>query len=232
MVGFVMRFESQMTIVRELIDAGFFGDLYYSKAIYTRRAGNPGGWYSNRKFSGGGPLLDVGVHVVDACHYILGKPAVQRVSAQTFDKIGPRYNVKAIDRYKPSGVSADDIEDMCVSLVYFQNGGVMEVETSYSHHIKEDTCKIEVYGTKGSFIYDYEPNIKVFSEIHNYLADISLVCPPEDDDESFAREIKNFVDSMDDPSLCVAPGADGAEVTRILEAIYKSAELKKEVIFE
>lgn len=114
----------------------------------------PVGWYANKELSGGGPLIDLDVHVVDICHYLMGKPNPTQITGVTFHDIGLRRNVKGIERYIASGDEASDVEDMCVALVRFDDGSVMEVETSYSQHIKEDIIKIECYGTKGGFIYD------------------------------------------------------------------------------
>ena len=73
MIGFVRRFGNDCRIVKDFIDAGDFGDIYYAKATYLRRNGNPGGWFGDKSRSGGGPLIDLGVHVIDLCRYLMGK---------------------------------------------------------------------------------------------------------------------------------------------------------------
>lgn len=174
-----------------------------------------------------------GVHAIDACHYLLGQPTVKTISAQTFDKIGSRRNLKGVEHYIVSGDSSiNNVEDLCIAMLRFEDGGVMEIETSYSHHIEEDHIRIECYGTKGSFVYDSEPNIKMYSEINNYLADITIKCPVDDDAETFAREIKNFIESLDDHSACLNPANDGVVITKMLSGIYESASRAREIVVD
>ena len=74
MIGFVRRHGNDCEVVRENVDAGTFGELYYAKATYLRRNGNPGGWFGDKSRSGGGPLIDLGVHVIDLVRFIFGNP--------------------------------------------------------------------------------------------------------------------------------------------------------------
>lgn len=73
-VGFVRRHATNVEILKTFIDNGELGDIYYAKASYLRRLGNPGGWFSDITKSGGGPLIDLGVHVIDIMWYLMGKP--------------------------------------------------------------------------------------------------------------------------------------------------------------
>ena len=58
-IGFVRRFGNDCSVIKDFIDAGNFGEIYYAKATYLRRNGNPGGWFSDKSRSGGGPLIDL-----------------------------------------------------------------------------------------------------------------------------------------------------------------------------
>jgi len=66
-VGFVRRFSSNATVLKSFIDAGELGQIYYAKAININRIGNPGGWFADSAKSGGGPLIDIGIHFLDLC---------------------------------------------------------------------------------------------------------------------------------------------------------------------
>jgi predicted dehydrogenase len=228
MVGFVMRFEQKAMLLHDWIKAGHFGQIYYAKAAYLRRAGNPGGWFADKTRSGGGPLIDLGVHIIDIGHYLMGKPALATASGATFNKLGYRENLKGVSRYTASDAAGvSDVEDMAVAFLRFADGSVMEVETSYSQHIGEDTFTFECFGTKGGF--SYEPELKVYSEMENYLVDLKPKLAPEDDAASFRREIAHFADCAAGKASCVSPAADGVGIMRILCAIYESARLGKEI---
>src|SRR5690625_754163 len=86
-VGFVRRHGENTKILKQFIDNGDLGEIYYAKASCLRRLGNPGGWFSDQSKSGGGPLIDLGVHMIDICWYMMGKPRPVSVSGNTYGKL-------------------------------------------------------------------------------------------------------------------------------------------------
>jgi len=92
MIGFVRRFGNDCEIVKDFIDRGDFGELYHAKATYLRRKGNPGGWFGDKSRAGGGPLIDLGVHVIDLTRYLMGNPAPVSVYGAAFQKLFSREN--------------------------------------------------------------------------------------------------------------------------------------------
>lgn len=230
MIGFVKRFGMETRICKEFIDNGHLGEIYYAKASYLRRCGNPGGWFADIKRSGGGPLIDLGVHVIDQVRYLMGKPKPVSVSAATFNRIGMRYDVKGIERYKAADYSDYcDVEDMAAALVRFDNGAVLSVETSFSLNIKEDSSSLELFGTKAGA--RLEPKLEIYSEIDDYLVDISPRYNKEKNtfDEWFSKEIAHFTDCIANGTECISPAQDGIELMKILDAAYTSAKAGKEV---
>ncbi|GJM84009.1 hypothetical protein HMSSN139_65050 [Paenibacillus sp. HMSSN-139] len=77
-VGYVRRHASNIAVLKKFIDAGDLGEIYYAKASLLRRLGNPGGWFADKSRSGGGPLIDIGVHAIDLCWYLMGRPKSNR----------------------------------------------------------------------------------------------------------------------------------------------------------
>ena len=96
MVGFVRRFGNDAAITRDFIDAGDLGELYYAKATYLRRNGCPGGWFSDKARSGGGPLIDLGVHVIDLVRYLMNGPKPVSAYGATFSGFGKRSSDSAM----------------------------------------------------------------------------------------------------------------------------------------
>jgi len=233
MIGFVRRFGKNTRIMQDFISNGTLGDIYYAKTSCVRRCGNPGGWFSDKKRSGGGPLIDLGVHMIDLARYLLGKPKAVAVSGATFSKIGTRNNVKMIDRYRPVDVDDYcDVEDMAVAMIRFDNGAVLNVETSFSQHIKEEKLTLELYGSKGGAVI--EPEMEIFTENFDYLVDVKPVFAEDYDpfDANFKAETAHFIDCIENGTKCLNPVEDGVELMRILDAIYLSAETGREIMIE
>jgi predicted dehydrogenase len=232
-VGYVRRHASNIAVLRKFIDAGDLGDFYFAKASMIRRLGNPGGWFADKDRSGGGPLIDIGVHVIDLCWYLMGKPKVKSVSGNTYTKLGNRSHIENYDFYKAADYDAshNDVEDMANALIRFENGASILVDVSFSLHAKQDSAQINIYGTKGSA--EIEPTLSIVTEQHNTMINIEpqISHPAFDFNESFLNEINHFVDSCMGIIECNCPVEDGVEMIKILNAIYQSAAEGREIQF-
>ena len=232
MIGFVRRYGNDCAILKDFISAGYFGDLYYAKATYLRRNGNPGGWFGDKSRSAGGPLIDLGVHVIDLVRYLMGNPKAVSVYGATFQKLFNRPNIKTGGGW----VSADkaqqdicDVEDLATAMIRFDNGAVLSVEASFSLNIKKDEGTIQLFGTKAGAKLD--PDLEMYNDINGYLANVQLDAPTAlSFDGLFDNEVNHYIDCILNGTDCVSPAQDGVELMRILDAIYRSAETGHEVI--
>jgi len=88
MGAFCHRFDNTSQILKKFIDRGEFGEIYYAKANYLRRRGIPGlgGWFTTKELSGGGPLIDCGVHILDTAIWLMGSPEPVEVVGSTYNK--------------------------------------------------------------------------------------------------------------------------------------------------
>jgi len=231
MIGFVRRFGNDAKILKDFIDNGTMGEIYYAKASYLRRNGCPGGWFSNKKLSGGGPLIDLGVHVIDLVRYLMGNPKAVSVSGVTYNKLGQRSHIKTPKTYVAADQQSNvyDVEDLAVALIRFDNGAALTVETSFSLNIKKDTGSIELFGTKAGAKLD--PGLELYSEINDYLVDITPVGDTAlNFNGLFENEVSHFIDCVVNGTKCISPAEDGVEMMKILDAIYESAATNREVI--
>lgn len=233
MIGFVRRFGNDCKIVSDYINNGFFGDIYYGKATYLRRNGCPGGWFGDKSRSAGGPLIDLGVHVIDLTRYLCGNPKPVSVYGATFDYLKNRPGIKD----KGSGyVSASrgnkdifDVEDLASAMIRYDNGTVISVEAAFSLNIKSDEGKIELFGTKAGAKMD--PELEIYTELNGYMSNVQLKTPTAlSFDGLFANEINHFVDCVMNGTECKSPAEDGIILMQILDAIYESARTGHEVI--
>ena len=229
MIGFVRRFGNDTAVTRDFINAGNLGDIYYAKATYLRRNGYPGGWFGNKEYSGGGPLIDLGVHVIDLCRYLMGCPKPVSAYGATFDCIGMRKNLKDSVGYRSSSLVEEkfNVEDMATALVRFDNGAVLSVEASFNLHIKNNVGEIQLFGSKGGVSLD--PEFSLYTEVNNYLADVTLNMPTAlSFDGLFQNEINYFVESLLTDRDLSSIAEDGHTLMKILDAIYESAATGKE----
>lgn len=232
MIGFVMRFGDEAKIAMDFIDNDYLGDIYYSKATYLRRHGAPGGWFVNKEFSAGGPVIDLGVHVIDLTRYLMGKPKPISVFASTADYLKNRPGLKTDVEWKPKDASDNDIynvEDFGVALIKYEGGKTTLLETSYSLN-GESITKKGLFGTKGGMNLNGNET-KLYTEVNGFLADVNLDTNHyKYGGDLFENEMRHFADCILNNTPCIAPAEDGVIIMKILDAIYESAKTGHEVI--
>ena len=231
MVGFVRRYERGSTLLRQLVSQDFFGELYYAKATYLRRNGNPGGWFGDKSRSAGGPLIDLGVHVIDLTRYLMGNPRPVSVYGATFQNLFNRPNIITPKAYYSTSAGPDDIcdvEDLASAMIRFDNGAVLQVEAAFSLNMKEDTGSVQLFGTKGGA--RLSPELELYSEMNGFMTNVTPVCPPESFNFEFQEEINHFVHCLSTGEPCRSPAEDGVQIMRILDAVYESGRTGHEVI--
>ena len=232
MIGFVRRFGNDCVIVSDLINNGVLGDVYYTKAVNIRRNGNPEGWFGEKARSGGGPLIDIGVHSIDLVRYLIGKPQPVSVYGVTYDKLGARKNVKTPKGYVSRSKTDHDIcdcEDIATALIRFDNGITLSVEVSFSLNTVDEPNAIQLFGTDAGV--RLASDVTLCGTTNGYLSTTTLLGKNGFDFEgAFARETKNFVDSARGLAECRSTADDGIALMKILTAVYESADSGHEVV--
>lgn len=232
MIAFVTRYADETRVVKDYIDKGYLGDIYYAKAQYVRRHGNPGGWFADKSKSGGGPVIDLGVHVIDRARFLMGLPKPVSVYAATYDYLKNRTNLKTNVGWRPEGSTKEDIcnvEDFATALIRFENGAVIQLETSYSVN---DAPKsgLTLCGTKGGFKTGDGP-LTLYTEMNDFMVDVKVdTSNLEGARDGFSAELQEFVDCVLGKKTITATAEDGLECMKILDAIYESARTGHEVI--
>jgi predicted dehydrogenase len=232
-VGFVRRFATNTNVLKSFIDDGMLGDIYYAKASCLRRLGNPGGWFADKERSGGGPLIDLGVHIIDICWYLMGRPKVKSISGNTYRQLGNRGNIENLRFYKAADYdqSKNTVEDLANALITFENGSSLYVDVSFTLHAQKDEMQVKLYGTKGGA--ELEPELVLIREENNTIVNIhpQIDHLTFDFSNAFQNEIDSFVSSCLLGTKPVAPVEDGVEIMKILAGIYEAAEKKCVVTF-
>lgn len=235
MVCFNYRFRDDARWLMAMRDAGRMGDIYYARAGWLRNIGIPGfgGWFTTRSQSGGGPLIDLGVHILDLTLWLMGYPRPTAVSGQTFAKFGPR-GQKAWGVKTPGQPDNFDVEDLAAGFVRFENGAALQIETSWAAHTKpgRDDYFLNLYGTEGGAEL-YVANYTDRDTLSFYTEECGqpVLIKPAIVNRAAAHElaVAHFVDSVKHGRPPEATGAQGTALMRIIEALYESAATGKEV---
>ena len=219
-VGFHFRFMPAMEQLKRMIEGGLVGDIYYSRGFYLRRSGIPGwGVFHIKEKSGGGPFIDLGVHVVDLILWLMGNPKPTAVSACTFQKFGKRDDIIGTEwpaDWKPAQF---DVEDFAAAFVRLDSGAVLTIETSWASYIEPESLTTMMFlGDRGGV--SASP-VKIHTQMHGAHVDITPQFLPKGD--PYFSEIKHFVECVEQGREPRVAAEQALEVQRIADAVYESS---------
>lgn len=224
-VGFVRRFGEDADTVLNFAKAGMVGDVYYAKAQYLRRSGCPGGWFKDKRFSGGGPLIDLGVHVIDLARYLAGNPKPVSVYGCTYDNLGPNRANGGQSAWAIADLDEHpyNVEDFVSALIRFDNGFTMQLEASFNLNVPEDHGEVDIFGTKAGI--KIEDDVEIYTDFAGKFVNMNPTGRTGFDfRRAFNAEIAGFVQASLGNAPCRASGEDGEVLMKIIDAIYESAE--------
>ncbi len=222
--------------LKRMIDNGDFGEIYTGRCGWIRRRGIPGkgGWFTTKAQSGGGPLIDLGVHMIDLAIYLMGNPRAVAVSGCTYSKFADN-NEKSDSINATFGVAVKDgtfdVEDLAIGFIKFENGASLQIEFSWASNIKRETTFVELRGTKkgvkwsnGSYeLYDGGKG----SSLKNTVKRVGQYSKYRNIHGANLSHFINVIENGEKPDFTIEQGIN---MIKILMAMYESAETGKEVI--
>lgn len=227
-VALQSRFGGPARFMKKFIDEGHMGDIYFARAQALRRRGVPGwGVFIDKEKQGGGPLIDIGVHILDFTLFFMGYPKPVAASGKTWDVLGK--NSKLYNGMGDYDRSKFTVEDLAVGLIKFDNGAVVSLESSFMANIEGDPFVTQLFGTKaGAIIPPYDDNgIVISTEQNQQLFTMKPNNVPKVGSMHTA-EVQAFVNAILEGKPSPVPGENGLILNAIFDAIYKSSETGKE----
>lgn len=224
-----MRFSHEARALKEAISSRKYdlGDVYYTRAWYNRRRLLPWGEsFIYQKNSGGGPCIDVGVHILDLALHMMGNFEPVSVTGIAVNKLAKQPGVWSEWDWGKIDKKGIDVEDFAAGFVRFKNGSAMSLECSFMLNMKENAVgKIDLFGTKAGASY---PDNEIYDHTANDYVDIKIrhrdIGPA-----TYDAEIREFAEAIRKNKAVPVPPTQTRAVIAILEGLYKSARSGKEV---
>ena len=224
MVAFNQRFREDMQVLKTFIMKGVLGKIYYAKTGWLRQSGVRGAntWFNTKSKSGGGTLIDIGVHMLDLTLWLMGNLKPVSVVGYTYAMYRDKLKNKKDER-------VPDVEDLAAAFIRLENGHTIILEVNRASYIEKEKIYLSISGTKGEAKID---PLRIFTHFHDRLVDITPRIKPPICDNTYHAEIKHFIECIrkDKEPLCT--GEQGLVIMKILDAIYKSSRKEKEIKIE
>jgi predicted dehydrogenase len=229
MVAHQMRWESVPMQIKEQVERGELGRIYSAKTGWFRRKGIPGWgtWFTQTNQSGGGPLIDIGVHMLDLALYLMGNPKPVSVFGSTYAEFGPKK--RGIGSWgKPDWDGVYDVEDLATALIKMEDGSTLTLEVSWAVHMDTDNVPfVHLMGTEGGATYRGSQG-KLLTEKFDRPAETELRKPEQDEGER-QRLSRHFLACIREGKEPISPAMSGFVNNLILDAIYESSRTGNEV---
>jgi predicted dehydrogenase len=239
-IGYQTRSSSSFQYARDLVESGAVGDIYFAKCPAIRRRGVPGwGVFTDKEKQGGGPLIDIGTHSIDACLYVMNNYDVESVMGAVYQKLAKTsYLSNDMGIYDPEKITT---EDFATAFVRFKNGATMIITASWCLNDVTQNHTV-ICGTKAGLELDtpegrsvvkmngdlngslYTQTIRTNNRMRNYVKEENYN-PEQYEQRQFWSAITNGTEILTKPE-------QAAVVTKIIEAVYKSSETGKAVYFD
>jgi len=224
--GRQFRFTPAMRCARQLIARQELGKIYFAEAVWVRSRGIPsgvGGWFTEKKRSGGGALIDIGVHALDSAWYLMGTPRPISVSASVFQNFS---------RFVQAPVF--DVEDAAYAFIRFSNGAAVQLATCWAGNLPDQIPQGLYFGRElnNCTVYGDKATIRLkpltlFRDEGGHLVDQAL--EPEDETDSFQLQMQNFLDAINGRSEPMNSAEQAVYLMEMLDAIYLSGSTGREV---
>lgn len=234
------RFNERARAAKSLAESGKLGEMYYAETAALRRRGIPKwGVFHMKEHNAGGPVYDLGVHMIDLLIWIMGNPRVTAVSGKTYTVFGDKDEdlvTTLFDSGAPSGVLTPrpydyrefDVEDFAAGFMRMENGATIVLRTSWAANVPDDPGKTFILGTEGGV--QLNP-LQYIANVAQYQANIDLKLP-SGGDASFSGHrgaMAHAVRVLKGEEEKLVKREEVVNVMRALDALYLSSELDREV---
>ncbi len=233
--AFNHRERGDIQTLKRFVDEGTLGRIYYAKASWMRRAGIPGlgSWFTNKEMSGGGPLIDLGVHVLDQALFILGEPEIQSVTASTYNELGSRgKGMRSHGSKKMQVGSGFEVEDLATAFIRTTDGATLLLEAAWAvEGDYDDDFSLAVHGVDGGAEidvkrYGWQDTLRIFTDTAGSPVEIR---PESVQGGGHQAVVNKFVETIRSGDWAGHAGQEGLKRAQIVEACYTSARERREV---
>jgi predicted dehydrogenase len=235
-VAYQNRFRPDSLFLKEECKAGVLGEIYFAKAKAVRRRAVPTwGVFLNEYEQGGGPLIDIGTHALDLALWMMDNYKPKTVTGATFHKLNN--DTRPANAWGPWDPAEFTVEDSAFGFITMENGAVINLEASWALNTLEageaitTLCGtkagadmndgLTINGVKHDRLYSFRPDFSAGGAAF-YEGD---EVPPE------VKEQRVFLEAVRGEGELVVLPEQAAAVTRILDAVYQSAKIGKQVVF-
>ncbi|WP_455648943.1 Gfo/Idh/MocA family protein [Enterocloster citroniae] len=243
-VGYQNRFRAEVQNLHAACQKGELGDIYYAKAHAVRRRGVPTwGVFMDKVAQGGGPLIDIGTHALDITLWCMNNYDVDSVSGSVFCKLGGLEQAAEGNLFGPWDPKTYEVEDSAFGFIKMKDGASIQLEASWALNILESreasttlcgtAAGAEIHSgmsySKNELIYNRGRNNQLMEETLSPVGGVAYFGGGGGEEGSI--DCKQWLEAIQKGTQPLVRPEEALTVTRILDSIYQSAKMNREIKF-
>ena len=235
-IGVVNRYRQGVNRIKKMIDAGELGNVYQVYASFRARRSIPGlgGAFTTKKISGGGVLIDWGVHFLDLMMYCTGDPMPKTVTGQTHSVLGKKmmdYAYTYMWAGPPDYNGTYDVDDFVTAIIKTK-GPTISLNGAWAQNVgSEDEMYIDFLGDKAGVRLQYNDPFTLYSQKDGALTETEFSYKGTEHEAFFQAEIDAFINAIKTGAKLPSHIDTVIITAKIMQAIYDSSEKGKEIVF-
>lgn len=229
-IGFNYRHNAAIQHAAHLVHSGAIGDIIQARFEYHQDdAFRDMGWRRHKATGGSGASNDIGSHILDLAHFLIGDIA----------EVNASLTIKPLDENDDS-----DTDDAGAFLAHFENGGLGIFSFSQKSHGNFAHIRFEIDGTKGGIGFDWEHRdvVRVFQKSNDDRGQGGFVATPVAPGnpgvwfgssalgsgylEPSTNLMVSFLDAIEGGERTQGDLEHGAKIQSVVDAVWKSAETR------
>ena len=224
-IGVVNRFHDNVNYIRSMIQNGELGEVFHCHLSFLSHRSIPGmgGWVTTKAKSGGGVMIDWGVHFIDLALYCLGFPKLKNITGVAYGKLMSKPKEYAYTSMWGTPLDLNgsfDTEDF-VSAMLRTAGPSISMDGAWARNIGESQMYIDFVGDKAGIRLQYGSNFTVYGQKNGVLYKTE---PTLRVGSMFQNEINDFVACAADGKTSSRASIDSVLITQqVLDSFYLSA---------
>lgn len=243
-IGYQNRFRPEVQNLHAACEKGELGDIYYGKAHAVRRRAVPTwGVFMDKQQQGGGPLIDIGTHALDITLWCMNNYDVESVSGSVFYKLGSLPQATEGNLFGPWDPETYEVEDSAMGFIKMKNGATINLEAAWAINMLDSReASTTLCGTEaGAEIHSgmsYAKNELIYNRGRNGQLMEETISPTGSvayfgggGGEEGTIDNRQWLEAIQNGTQPLVKPEEALEVTRVLDAIYKSAEANQEIKF-
>ena len=211
------RFRPESILLKSKIDAGELGEIYHVNVEAMASRGIPvqvANSFTDKRLSGGGPLIDQGSHAIDIAWWLMGCPSPSSAFAVMHDGTAPKIGTTK----NGAEWTVYNIEDFATGIIRFKDNKSITIRTSYFSNCSKDIFSCEILGTKGGITW---PDTIITKPYGNDVKRKKLKV--ENSALASVAELSHFTSLIKGTNQAIVPLQQSVELIKMIDGLYESA---------